>query len=124
MPDAVTSFIESLKKQPQLIFSIALVATFLYYMDRRDAHQIELVKAEDIVASQRIEQCHNVQQQSNEALSRLATSLDRQQATFEKLSDAIHELRNSINVHDRRIELLLNELEAHSREMRMRRIEK
>ena len=124
MPDAVASFIDSLKKQPQLIFSIALVAVFLYYMDRRDAHQVEMVKAEDMVAKQRIEQCHGIQQQSNEALARLATSLDRQQATFEKLSDAIHELRNSINVQDRRIELLLNELEAHSREMRMRRIDK
>ena len=117
MPDAVASFIDSLKKQPQLIFSIALVAVFLYYMDRRDAHQVEMVKAEDIVAKQRIEQCHSVQQQSNEALARLSNSLDRQKETFERLSKAIEDLRHGINTHDTRLDRLLDELERHARDM-------
>ena len=120
MPDAVNSFIDALKKQPQLLFSVALVAVFLYYMDRRDAHQVELVKAEDVVAKQRIEQCHGIQKQSNEALARLATSLDRQKETFERLSKAIDDLRRGINTHDSRLERLLDELERHAREMERR----
>jgi len=120
MSDAVASFFESLKKQPQLMFSIALVAVFLYYMDRRDANQIELARTEDMVTRQRIEQCHGIQVQSNEALLRLSTALDKQQATFERLSIAIEDLRRSINDHDSRIERLLDELDRHAREMERR----
>lgn len=120
MSDAVTTALDSLKKSPQLLFSILLVVVFLFYMDRRDAHQVELVKTEDLVSKQRIEQCHNIQIQSNNALARLSTSLDRQQDTFERLSLAIEGLRQGINTHDARLERLLDELDRHSREMNRR----
>ena len=121
MPSAVNEFISALKKQPQLLFGIALVAIFLGYMDRAHKHDLEKSRAEDMVAVQRIEQCHSIQEQSNVALIKLSTSLDSQKETFEDLSDAIKDLRASINDHDDRITRLLNELERHARDMERRK---
>ncbi|MFT5266615.1 MAG: hypothetical protein ACI88C_000036 [Acidimicrobiales bacterium] len=80
---------ELAKTAPHWICLLLLSSSFLWYLDRKDAKDAEMSKREDLVAVQRIEQCHDVQKYSVEVMGRLSESLSIQSAAFVELTSAL-----------------------------------
>lgn len=109
--------IGTLKRKPELLALLLIVGGFLYYMNLRDTQSIAtqtderrlMLKTitaredrENLIASQRIQTCHDIQEQSNEAMNNIAEALRggaqadaRMQQTVSSLVTVVNELRRS-----------------------------
>ena len=109
MPDAVSTVIESLKKSPQLLVTFLIVALFLMYMDKRDRIEVDKVTKVDLVAKQRIEQCHATQERATKALEKLEETLRNQSLAYQELSIAVRSASRLSEANAKRIEEALEE---------------
>ena len=65
---------------------------------------------DDLVAKQRIVQCHNIQHESNLVMDKLNTSLNNQGNAFRELTTAIRDLRVVMEAHNGKMVIILHEL--------------
>lgn len=80
MPQQIKDALTNLGKQtPSLFAMLAVVSAFLVYQERTSAR-------EDLVAKQRIEQCHQVQESSIEVIGQLTEAMQTQAIAFKELS--------------------------------------
>ena len=79
---------------PQWVATISIVALFVLYLYAEGQQELEASKINDHVASQRIENCHQVQEACIIAM--------------EKMTEAMHQ-------HDKLMSQLIIELETHRR---------
>jgi hypothetical protein len=103
---------EGLKSSPSLIAILAIVAAFIWYLVRHDQIGMHRQSAEDLVAKQRIEQCHKIQHESNVIMDKLNTSLNSQGLAFAELTIAIRDLRQVVEVHNTKMNDILNQLRS------------
>ena len=101
---------EGLKRSPNLIALIVVVGCFLYYLYRHDQMKMQEASRDDLVAKQRIEQCHNIQHESNLVMDKLNTSLNNQGNAFRELTTAIRDLRVVMEAHNGKMVIILHEL--------------
>lgn len=74
---------------PQWAVVVCIIAGFLYYLDRREQREVEREQRISKVSDLRIEQCHNVQEQANKAISDVAEALREQGRTLDRLQITI-----------------------------------
>lgn len=74
------------KQAPVLVILLGFVTISFIYMERRDTMWIEMMKRDEAVSTIRIEQCHSVQDRSNEALDAVTEALKLHAVAFEGLS--------------------------------------
>ena len=101
---------EGLKRSPNLIALIVVVGCFLYYLYRHDQMKMQEASRDDLVAKQRIEQCHSIQHESNLVMDKLNTSLNNQGNAFRELTTAIRDLRVVMEAHNGKMVIILHEL--------------
>lgn len=91
-----SNFLGLLKERPDFILMLALVGGFLYYMDVHDKRAIEFDREqnmrEDIVANQRIQTCHDIQNEGIKALDRNSAALTEFASTGVRLAEEIDNL--------------------------------
>ena len=103
---------EGLKNSPALIAILVIVAGFLFYLVRHDQMEVARSQNDDLVAKQRIEQCHNIQHESNVIMDKLNTSLNSQGLAFAELTIAIRDLRHVVETHNTKMSEILTQLRS------------
>lgn len=76
---------------PHWLALLLVVSAFLVYLERHDQAYARAAESGDIVAVQRIAQCHSVQERGWKAMDRLSETLERQLQTFGDLASVIDE---------------------------------
>lgn len=89
MNDLQDGFRNLVKNAPTMVVLFLVVAVFLFYLDRREDRDQSAKKRDDLVAVQRINQCHAVQERAIQAIEALEVVLHEQQLTMERLRIAI-----------------------------------
>jgi len=80
MPENLKVGIDNLTKQaPTMVVFLLLVGLFLYYQEREKARG-------DLIARNRVEVCHRVQEDSIEAIKKLTEAMQLQAIAFNELS--------------------------------------
>ena len=87
--DAIAGVRALVKNAPTMVVLFLVVAVFLYYLDRREHRDQADRERDDLVAIQRIEQCHAVQERTVDVIEKLEQVLEEQQLTLERLRIAI-----------------------------------
>lgn len=72
---------------PSLLAFVLFAGLFLYYQERNGSR-------EDLVAKQRIDQCHQVQSESIEAIKKLTESMQLQALAFQELSLTVKNIKD------------------------------
>ena len=85
MADIIKTLLIGLKKSPQSIVIILIVGGFLHYLHRHDSMELEKVKMVDLVSEQRINHCHQVQEEATEVISKLDQTLINHDKAFTHL---------------------------------------
>lgn len=85
MSEIIKSLLLSLRKSPDRIVIVLIVGGFLWYLCRKDDINLELKKQGDLVAQQRINHCHSVQEESTKVMDRLNTTLTNHDKAFTHL---------------------------------------
>jgi len=113
----IGSILIVLKRRPDILALLLIVGGFLYYLDRHDT-QLQAAQAVreargDIVANQRIEVCHDVQEQAVDALERVAEMLQMHSESDALLINEIETLTITVSGNTdglMRVERTLSEL--------------
>jgi uncharacterized protein HemX len=74
---------------PHWVCLILVVGGFLWYLDRKDQIDSNNQDRSDLVAIQRIDNCHSVQERSIVVMEDLTTIIARQDQTFQSLTELI-----------------------------------
>lgn len=85
MTDIIKSLILSLRKNPQVLVNAVTIGAFLLYLCRKDSIELEKAKQSDLVATQRIEHCHSVQEDATKVMDRLNNTLTNHDKAFTHL---------------------------------------
>ena len=109
---------ESLKKSPQMVTILIVVGAFLFYLYRHDELSSKAQEREDLVAVQRIQRCHSIQEDSTAVMDKLNNTLNSQGNAFHELSVTLRDIKNiitshneSMSAHNKRMAELLDRLE-------------
>lgn len=97
----------ALKRSPYLVSILAIVAAFMFYIFRRDQLYVEMASKQDLVASQRIEHCHEVQDRATNIMDKLNTTLNSQHISYTELNKQLIDLRNIINDQSKEMNILI-----------------
>lgn len=113
----IGSILIVLKRRPDILALLLVVGVFLYYMDRQDMEQRLSQERrevrEDLVATQRINVCHDVQVRAVEALERVAEMLQIHSESDALLTNEIETLTITVSGNTdglMRVERTLSEL--------------
>ena len=93
--DAVKLASDLAHTAPHWFALLMVVGAFLIYLERHDQSVSRMSASKDILAVQRIEQCHRVQERGYDSMERLNATMDLQVQTFRDLSKVI-EHHNSL----------------------------
>lgn len=74
------------QQAPHWVCLLIVVGGFLYYLDRIDERSATKAQKTDLVAVQRIESCHSIQDQSIKVMGELSATLKLQERSFHELS--------------------------------------
>jgi hypothetical protein len=85
-----------LKDRPDFILMVIVVGGFLYHMDAKDQRTLDNIKQEnlraDLVASHRIESCHELQHKSHDVIDKNSAAILEHSKSNVKLSEEIDTL--------------------------------
>jgi chromosome segregation ATPase len=85
--------IEVKKTVPLWACNILIIGMFLTYMIRQD-------NRDDMVAKQRIERCHMIQEDGIEVMKDLNTTLTEHRVAFNNLESTLGDLQHTLNAHN------------------------
>ena len=85
------------KSAPQYLILLAVVGSFLIYMERIESRQLEKLNREYLIDEQRIGQCHDVQERGIEIMDKLNETLGRQASTLDQLQTEITRLTGVVD---------------------------
>ena len=106
---------ESLKSSPHLVGVMVIVSAFLFYLYRHDELEIKNDERKQLVSVQRIEQCHDMQKRSSDIMDKLSMTLNSQATHFHELSVTLRDLKIEVTLHNDKMSVLLQRLEAAER---------
>ena len=97
----IGSILVVLKRRPDILALLLIVGGFLYYLDRHDS-QLQAAQSvrdarEDIVANQRIQTCHDVQERAILSLERVSEVLQIHAESDARLSNEIDTLTITVS---------------------------
>ena len=84
--DKSRASVELSRQAPILIVFALFASGFLYFMERRDSHWMQMMERSDVTADLRIEQCHAVQIESAKAMESFSKALQVHALAFNKVS--------------------------------------
>ena len=94
MKDLLSHILNQLAENvPTLLILCLVTGAFLLYLDRHDSREDARAELERIVAQQRIDRCHDVQDDGVHAMEKLADSLDTQAEALMELKISIQSLQ-------------------------------
>lgn len=85
MSEVAKGILLGLRKSPHHIVTLAIVGGFIWYLCRKDDMNLEAKKQDDLVARQRIEHCHAVQEDATLVMKRLNETLNNHDKAFTHL---------------------------------------
>ena len=97
----------ALKKSPYLVAILAIISAFMFYIFRRDQLYVDMTTKQDLVANQRIEHCHKVQDRATDIMDKLNTTLNSQHVSYTELNKQLIDLRSIINEQSKEMNILI-----------------
>ena len=104
MSEVLKSLVLGLRKSPHNIVVILIVGAFLLYLYRHDTIEYEKAKLDDLVAKQRIENCHSTQERSTLVMEKLNDTLINHDKAFVELLFSIRQFKDSLNKHSEKFD--------------------
>jgi predicted membrane chloride channel (bestrophin family) len=101
--NAANATSEVASKAPHWAALILVVVSFLFYMDRS-------TKTQELLAEQRIETCHDVQEAANDVLGRLTDVLQKAASEDALMRAQMRSLEDTMQRHTEAIENLVREM--------------
>ena len=101
-----------LKNSPHMITILLIVGAFLFYLIRHDEMGMKNNERNELVAKQRIERCHDTQNDSTEIMKKLNDTLNKQGNSFHELSVTLSDLKAVVSMHNSKMGILLAEMTA------------
>jgi hypothetical protein len=92
---------------PHWVFLLLLVGSFLFYMERSEQRQMEMEGRADLVATQRIEQCHDVQERSIHVMDDLVKAMASHTSTVDELRDEVRRIGELLDRQNQAVMLFL-----------------
>jgi len=114
--------VEFKKTIPLWAANLVIVAMFLGYMIRQDWR-------DDLVAKQRIDRCHTIQEDATEVMKALNSTLTEHRLAFSDLENTLADLQSTLTAHNNAVTDYSRQMEAMNRQMgdlleRLERLEK
>jgi hypothetical protein len=110
IPESVTvgtkAASQFITRVPELFVLVCIVGGFFWYLHDLAMIQRDRDAQNDLVAKTRIENCHNIQEESVEAMKELAKALTQQSVVFAELRSTVDELRRSIESLEEKVDKL------------------
>jgi len=114
MKELLTHLAAGLKEHPSFITVLAIVGSFLFFMDRQGRAFEARVAMDELVAVQRINACHDIQDRGIHAIDRLSDILLEHEKQFVAMQDILEETIRSNNLVREDVRRLLTLMEAHA----------
>lgn len=103
MSEVLKNVTNSLKKSPEKLTMLLIVGGFLLYLFRHDSLQYEEKKMVDLVAKQRIDNCHRIQSDGIKVMERLNDTLNNHDKAFVELLYSLKDFKKSLEVNNAKI---------------------
>lgn len=94
---------------PHWFALIAVVGGFLYYMERKDLHELERNQHAEQVSDLRIEACHDVQERGMEIMADVSKAMVQNNHAITSLQSSFDRMNIQMDESDRRIEKVIEE---------------
>lgn len=104
MSEVLKPLLEGLKKSPKDILNALIVCLFVWYLVQRDTSDMEKVKHVDLVAKQRIEHCHNIQEKSTDIMDKLNDTLVNHDKAFIELLYNLKEFKKALEINNTKLD--------------------
>ena len=82
---------------PHWVVLLITVGAFLFYLERQDMREMERLTRTDLVAEQRIESCHDVQERSIQVMSNLTEAIGKHDATINDLKEEVERIGRALD---------------------------
>jgi len=82
---------------PHLLCLILVVGSFLFYLDKKNVRDAELMRSYEVVAEQRFQTANAVSERQTEATNAVSKSLDGQEDMFKELLTLIEMHLRDVN---------------------------
>jgi septal ring factor EnvC (AmiA/AmiB activator) len=103
MSEVLKNVTNSLKKSPEKLTMLLIVGGFLLYLFRHDSLQYEEKKMVDLVAKQRIDNCHRIQSDGIKVMERLNDTLNNHDKAFVELLYSLKDFKKSLEANNAKI---------------------
>lgn len=97
IPDTASALRSLSDKAPHWLALLLVVGGFLAYLYKHDQMMLEQTRTGDLVAMQRINECHSVQERGHDVMEKLAGALSGQTIALESLKSAVANLDSRLN---------------------------